>query len=143
MSADPGERPSRGLARRDLLLAGVVLALLLGVAAPRLMQRQQHPEASVARVQLEALHKALQAYRMDVGHYPSDAQGLQALAQPPADADGARWRGPYYPDAPALDPWGSPYVYRFQGTVGRGYEVYSLGRDRAPGGQGEDADVGR
>ena len=135
--------PSRGIARRDLLLAFVVVALLLGVAAPRLMQRQQRPEASVARVQLEALHKALQAYRMDVGHYPSDAQGLQALVQPPADADRARWRGPYYPDAPALDPWGSPYVYHFQGAVGRGFEVYSLGRDRALGGQGEDADIGR
>jgi general secretion pathway protein G len=135
--------PPRGIARRDLLLALVVVALLLGVAAPRLMQRQQRPEASVARVQLEALHKALQAYRMDVGRYPSDAQGLQALVQPPADVDRARWHGPYYPDAPALDPWGSPYAYRFQGAVGRGYEVYSLGRDRAPGGQGEDADIGR
>ena len=135
--------PSRGIARRDLLPALVVVALLLGAAAPRLLQRQQRPEASVVRVQLEALHKALQAYRMDVGRYPSDAQGLQALVQPPADADRARWHGPYYTDAPALDPWGSPYVYRFQGTVGRGYEVYSLGRDRAPGGQGEDVDIGR
>jgi general secretion pathway protein G len=133
----------RGIARRDLLMTLVVVALLLGVAAPRLMQRQQHPEASVARVQLEALHKALQAYRVDVGHYPSEAQGLQALAQPPADADRARWRGPYFPDAVPTDPWGGRYVYQPQGTVGRGYALYSLGRDGAPGGQGEDADIGR
>ena len=133
----------RGVARRDLLLALVVAALLLGVAAPRLMQRQQHPEASVARVQLEALNKALQSYRMDIGRYPSDDQGLQALVRPPVDVDRTRWRGPYYPDTPVLDPWGSPYVYQFLGTAGRGYEVYSLGRDHAPGGQGEDADIGR
>ncbi|WP_066340928.1 type II secretion system major pseudopilin GspG [Azohydromonas lata] len=142
MNSSTRRRP-RGLARRDLLLTLGVVALLLGVAAPRLLQRQQHPEASVARVQLEALNKALQSYRMDVGHYPSDAQGLQALLQRPSDADGERWRGPYYPDAQVLDPWGAPFVYRFQGTVGRGYELYSLGRDRAPGGQGEDADIGR
>jgi general secretion pathway protein G len=94
-------------------------------------------------VQLEALHKALQAWRMDVGHYPSEAQGLQALAQPPADADWARWRGPYYPDAVPTDPWGGRYVHQPQGTVGRGYVLYSLGRDGVPGGQGEDADIGR
>jgi general secretion pathway protein G len=139
----PTGQPPRGVAKRDLLLVLAIVALLLGVAAPRLMQRQQHPESSVARVQLEALHKALQAYRMDVGRYPSDAQGLQALVQPPADVDRTHWRGPYYPDASALDPWGSAWVYHFQGTVGRGYEVYSLGRDGAPDGQGEDADIGR
>ena len=134
---------SRGIARRDLLLALVVVALLFGVAAPWLMQRQQHPEASVVRVQLEALHKALQAYRMDMGHYPSEAQGLQALVQPLADADRTRWRGPYYPDAVPMDPWGGRYVYQPQGTVGRGYVLYSLGRDGVPGGQGDDADIGR
>jgi general secretion pathway protein G len=136
-------RPARGLTRVELMLALLVAALLIGVAAPRMMRRQEHPEASVARVQLEALHKALQAYRMDVGRYPSDEQGLQALAQPPADVDRARWHGPYYPDSPVLDPWGHPFAYQFKGTAGRGYEVFSLGRDGAPGGQGEDADVGR
>lgn len=136
-------RRRRGIARRDLLLTLGVVALLLGVAGPRLLQRQQHPEASVARVQLEALNKALQSYRMDVGRYPGDGQGLQALLQRPPDVEPARWRGPYYPDAQVLDPWGHPFVYRFQGTAGRGYELYSLGRDHAPGGQGEDADIGR
>jgi general secretion pathway protein G len=120
-----------------------VVALLIGVAAPRLMQGREHPEVSVARVHLEALNKGLQAYRADVGHYPSEAQGLQVLVQPPADADRARWRGPYFPEALPLDPWGGAYVYQPQGTVGRGYLLYSLGRDHAPGGQGEDADVGR
>lgn len=133
----------RGIARRDVLLTLAVTALVLGVAAPRLLQRQQHPEASVARVQLEALNKALQSYRMDVGRYPSDAQGLQALVQPPGDVERARWHGPYYPDTVVLDPWGHPFVYRFQGTVGRGYELYSLGRDHVLGGQGENADIGR
>ena len=133
----------RGIVRRDLLLALAVAALLLGVAAPRLLQRQQHPETSVVRVQLEALHKALQAYRMDVGHYPDEAQGLQVLAQPPADADRARWRGPYFPDAVPMDPWGGRYVYQPQGTAGRGYLLYTLGRDGVAGGQGEDADIGR
>lgn len=133
----------RGIVRRDLLLTLAVTALLVGVAAPRLLQRQQHPEASVVRVQLEALNKALQSYRMDVGRYPSDVQGLQALVQPPVGVERTRWHGPYYPDAEVLDPWGHPFVYRFQGTVGRGYELYSLGRDQAPGGQGDDADIGR
>jgi general secretion pathway protein G len=135
--------PPRGIARRDLLLTLAVVALLLGVAAPRLMQRQQHPETAVARVQLDALHKALQAFRADVGHYPSEAQGLQALVQAPADVDRARWRGPYFPDALPADPWGGRYVYQPQGMVGRGYALYSLGRDGAPGGQGDDADIGR
>ncbi|MDZ5461602.1 hypothetical protein [Azohydromonas lata] len=40
------------------------------MAAPRLLQRRQRPQASMARVQLEALHNALQAQRVDVGHQP-------------------------------------------------------------------------
>jgi general secretion pathway protein G len=135
--------PSRGVARHDLLLALVAVALVLGVVAPRLLQRQQRPEDSVARVQLEALHKALQAWRMDVGHYPSEAQGLQALAQPSADADRARWRGPDFPDPVPMDPRGGHHVHQPLGTVGRGYVLYSLGRDGVPGGQGDDADIGR
>ena len=136
-------RCSRGLALKEALLALAVVALIAGVAAPRMLRQREHPEPAIARVQLDALNRALQAYRADVGHYPDTAQGLQVLTQPPEGDDRARWRGPYLPDAVPTDPWGGRWFYERQATIVRGYALYSLGRDHAPGGQGEDADVGR
>ncbi|WP_157271702.1 type II secretion system major pseudopilin GspG [Azohydromonas aeria] len=136
-------RLSRGLALKEALLALVVVGLIAGVAAPRMLRQREHPETAIARAQLDALNRALQAYRADVGHFPDAAQGLQVLTQPPAGEDRTRWRGPYLRDAVPVDPWGGRWFYEPQGTAARGYALYSLGRDQAPGGQGEDADIGR
>jgi general secretion pathway protein G len=92
-----------------------------------------------ARVQISALFTALELYALDTGSFPPDDVGLKALVSAPQGQ--MRWRGPYIKRASGIvDPWGQPYRYR---RVGRGGQpdVYSLGRDNAPGGKGEDQDV--
>ncbi|MEF9995802.1 MAG: type II secretion system protein GspG, partial [Burkholderiaceae bacterium] len=39
------------------------------------------------------------------------------------------------------DPWGHPYQYLSPGTQGE-IDVFSLGADGQPGGEGPDADIG-
>jgi general secretion pathway protein G len=90
-------------------------------------------------VQIRALSSALELYFLDNGGYPPPQVGLPALLQQPAGAP--RWRGPYLRKADGLiDPWGRPYIYRFPGQHGE-LDIYTLGRDNAPGGSGEDQDV--
>jgi type II secretion system protein G len=60
--------------------------------------------------QIEQLMTAVEAYRRDVGRYPSEAQGLAALWRDTAPG----WRGPYLLREPPLDPWGKPYLYRLR-----------------------------
>lgn len=132
-------RAARGFTLLELLVVVLIIGLLTGIVGPRLMGQIGRSEVTAARAQIDALDKAVQAYRMDMGQYPASDQGLRALlAAPGGDA---RWRGPYLKGAVPNDPWGSPYQYRHPGTEGRDYDIVSLGRDRMAGGTGDDADL--
>lgn len=131
--------PARGFTLLELLVVMVIVGLLAGFVGPRLFNQIGKSESKVARAQIEALGKALDQYRLDVGHYPDTAQGLAALNSAPGDSP--RWQGPYLAKAVPLDPWGRPYQYQMPGTHGE-YELFSLGRDGQPGGEGDNADIG-
>ena len=132
---------SRGFTLLELLVVILIIGLLVGIVGPRLLGQVSKSEVTAARAQLDALDKAIQAYRMDTGHFPAPGQGLKALVMPPGDDP--RWRGPYMQGEVPPDPWGSAYQYRLPGTNGRDYDLYSFGRDRATGGTGDDADIYR
>lgn len=132
-------RPARGFTLLELLVVLVILGLLAGYVAPRYFSQVGKSEIKTARAQIDALEKALDQYRLDTGRYPSVEQGLNALNQKPADE--ARWQGPYLKKAVPLDPWGKPYQYRYPGERSE-VDLFSLGPDGQPGGEGEAADIG-
>ena len=133
--------PSRGFTLLELLVVILIIGLLTGIVAPRFLGQIGRSEITAARAQLDAFDKALQAYRVDTGRFPSTGQGLKALVAQPADEP--RWRGPYLRDEVPLDPWGVAYQYRNPGSTGKDYDLLSYGRDRTPGGSGDDADIVR
>ena len=136
----PTLRPSkreRGFTLLELLVVMVIIGLLAGYVGPKLFGQIGKSEAKVAKAQIDALQKALDQYRIDVGHYPNSEQGLAALNTRPADEP--RWAGPYMAKAVPQDPWGRDYQYRAPGQHGE-YDLQSYGRDGQPGGDGEDAD---
>lgn len=129
----------RGFTLLELLVVILIIGLLTAIVAPRFLGQISKSETTTARAQMDALDKALQGYRIDTGRFPSNAQGLRALVVQPADEP--RWRGPYLQGDVPADPWGSAYQYRSPGANGRDFELLSYGRDRAPGGTGDDADI--
>ena len=135
------QRRNRGFTLLELLVVILIIGLLTAVVGPRFLGQVSKSETTAARAQLDALDKALQSYRIDTGRFPSNLQGLRALVAPPADEP--RWRGPYMQGEIPPDPWGTPYQYRSPGATGRDFDLFSLGRDRAPGGAGDDADITR
>lgn len=130
---------SKGFTLLELLVVIVIIGLLAGYVAPRYFGQVGKSEVQVARAQLDSLEKALDQYRLDTRHYPTAEQGLDALVNKPTNE--ASWSGPYLKKAVPADPWGRPYVYHVPGARGE-YDLYSLGRDGKPGGNGEDADIG-
>jgi general secretion pathway protein G len=123
----------------ELLVVLVILGLLAAFAAPQVLKYLGRAKTDAARAQVQNIAAILDLYRLDVGSYPSQQDGLEALLDEPADAP--RWNGPYVKRRDALtDPWGELYVYRFPGEHGA-YDLYSLGADRGDGGEGEDQDV--
>ena len=132
-------RRARGFTLLELLVVMVIIGLLAGYVGPKLFAQIGKSETKVARAQIDALQKALDQYRLDVGHYPSTEQGLAALLAKPADEP--KWAGPYLSKALPKDPWGHDYQYRSPGEHGD-YDLLSFGKDGRPGGEGEDADLG-
>ena len=86
----------------------VIIGLLAGFVAPRYFAQVGKSQVKVARAQIDGLDKALEQYRIDVGHLPTTEQGLAALnTQPQGEQN---WAGPYLKKAVPLDPWGAPYI---------------------------------
>jgi general secretion pathway protein G len=99
-------------------------------------------KVEAARSQVEIFALALNSYRLDNDNFPTTEQGLEALRTMPSVGDVPRnWRGPYLSRVVPMDPWGRPYVYLSPGKQNpTSYDLYTLGRDGAIGGEGEDAD---
>jgi general secretion pathway protein G len=135
----PVRNRQAGFTLVELLVVMVILVLLASLVAPRVIGYLGSSRTKTAKVQIESLSTSLELYKLDTGRYPDEREGLNALVQRPASAK--NWNGPYLKkDRVPLDPWGSPYHYRYPGQRGA-FDIFSFGADNHEGGEGEDQDV--
>lgn len=115
----------------ELLVVLAILGFIMAIAAPQVMKYLGGAQEDAARIQVERLSGVVDLYRLDVGRYPTQDEGLNALVQRPSDVQG--WNGPYLRNPTSLvDPWGNPYQYRFPAENGE-FVIYSLGADGLEG----------
>lgn len=132
-------RGERGFTLIELLVVIIILGLLAGLVGPRLFGRVGQSKQTAARAQIELLGAGLDQFRLDVGSYPTAAQGLDALVR---NAGIPNWNGPYLKKSVIpKDPWGNPYQYKCCPGDHGDYDLASYGADNAPGGEGENADI--
>lgn len=128
-----------GFSLLELLVVLAIMALLVGVVAPQVMKHLGKAKTDSARLQIEDLGAALDMYYMEIGSYPSTDKGLESLVSNTEAESG--WNGPYLKKKKIpLDPWKRPYVYISPGENGP-YDLLTLGKDNAEGGEGEDQDI--
>lgn len=142
MSCQSRPAASEGFTLIEMLVVIVVIGILAALVGPEIFRNVGDAKVKAARSQVEMLGLALDQYRLDNHDYPTTEQGLAALRSTPVAGEPARgWRGPYLKRVVPLDPWGRSYVYVAPGRANpAGYDLYTLGRDGRPGGEGEDAD---
>lgn len=122
----------------ELLVVLAIITMLAGLVGPKVLGQLGGAKSKTASVQIADLDKALEIFKLDIGRFPTNEEGLDALVKKPATATG--WTGPYLKGGVPVDPWGKPYQYVNPGTAG-GIDIISLGADGAAGGEGENADV--
>jgi general secretion pathway protein G len=128
-----------GFTLLELLVVLGIIAMLATIAGPQVLRYLGKARTETAKAQISAISTSLELYALDNGTFPPQQIGLGALVEAPANSPG--WKGPYLKRSEGLiDPWGRPYQYRMPGRKGSP-EVFTLGRDNAPGGTGEDQDV--
>lgn len=140
VSSQHARRVARGFTLIEVMVVIVILGVLAALVVPRVMNRPDEARVVAARQDIAAVMQALKLYRLDNSRYPSTEQGLQALVtRPTTDPQPGNWKS--YLDKVPTDPWGKPYQYLAPGVRGE-IDVFSLGADGQPGGNGVDADIG-
>ncbi len=126
----------------EILIVVVILSILAITVVPQFLD--QPAKARVARAQsdIQSLKQALSMYKLDNFSYPSTSQGLQALtSKPSGDPQAKNWKPGGYIENMIKDPWGNDYQYLNPGNHSS-IDIYSLGQDGQPGGEGDNKDVG-
>ncbi len=132
----------KGFTLIELMVVLVILGVLAALIVPKVMDRPDEARVMAARQDIAAIGQALKLYRLDNIRYPSTEQGLQALvAKPTLQPVPTNWKSGGYLEKLPNDPWGAPYQYLHPGRNGE-MDIYSLGADSQPGGEGNDADIG-
>jgi len=129
----------RGFTLVEMLVVISIIALIMSLVGPRVLNFFSESKVKAAKIQIESLTSALDLYALDTGHYQSSSEGLEALMQPPGSV--ASWNGPYLKGTVIpKDPWGRSYIYRSPGQHGS-YDILSYGADGQEGGTGAAADI--
>lgn len=132
----------RGFSLIEILVVLVIMGLLISVVAPTVLNSADDARIQKARADFKAIETALKIYRLDNYLYPSTEQGLIALVEPSSlEPEPRNFKSGGYLSEVPVDPWGREYLYLSPGENGE-VDIYSLGADGLPGGDGQNTDIG-
>ena len=135
-------KKNTGFTLIEVMIVVVILGILAAVIAPRILDRPDQAKMAAAKSDIAVIMQQLKLYRLDNAAYPSTDQGLGALTvKPSTNPLQANWKAGGYLERLPNDPWGRPYQYLNPGLKGE-IDIYSLGADGQPGGEGSNADFG-
>jgi general secretion pathway protein G len=128
----------------EILLVIVIILMLAGALVVFVLPQQEGAEKNTTKLMLNQVSTALDTYRLNLGHYPTEQEGgLDALSQKPTFENerlGEKWQGPYLkPGTKLVDPWGHKLHYELADRAAEGekkgalpYKLFSLGPDGQP-----------
>ena len=131
----------RGFTLIEIMVVVIIIGLLAAIVAPNVIGNIDEANVTRAKADIRRIDEQMKFFYYDNNRFPTTEQGIEALVTQPNDPQIRNWRSGGYLESMPNDPWGNPYQYVYPGQ-NRQFDVYSLGRDGAPGGDGYDADIG-
>ncbi len=135
-------RAQAGMTLVEIMVVIAILGILMTIVGVAAVNRLEEAKVDSTIVQIGNLEGALTQYRVNYGKYPTTAEGLEALINPPADRSGRKRSSYLDSETVPVDAWDTPFLYYSPGMSGNhDYEIVSLGADGSEGGEGKDADI--
>ena len=69
----------KGFTLIELLVVMIIIGLLASLVAPKLFNKLESSKRKTAKAQIQMIETALDAFRLDVGRYPTTQEGLKVL----------------------------------------------------------------
>lgn len=137
----PLRAAQRGFTLIEIMVVMVIIGIMGALVVPAVLERQAEAKVTAAKADIGSLMQALKLYKLDNNRFPTGEQGLEALTTRPTTMPiPPNWK-PYLDKRAPADPWGTPYQYANPGVHSE-VDLFSLGADGQPGGEGKDADIG-
>ncbi len=133
-SRPPCAKAATGFTLVELMIVVVILGLLAGAVVVNVSGYIGKSRRERARMDVASLRNAVELFNLQYSRFPTNEEGLDILTQRSTEQPLA-----FISELPK-DPWGNPYVYLCPGQHGA-FDIMSLGRDGAQGGEGQDADI--
>ncbi len=120
----------KGMTLVELIIVIVILGMLAAALSYTLLGRLGESKEQIAQIEISQIEGNLSIYMIDVGNYPEQGTGLEALVENITGS--SNWQGPYLKKMP-IDPWGHPYTYAFPSANGLEFDLCSMGADETEG----------
>ena len=131
-----------GFSLIELLVVMVILGVIGGIAVGQFGKEGDKAKVKAAYASFITLENSLERYKLDMGNYPTEDEGLMALLEAPEGDDASDWGGPYLKKRAHLkDGWGNEYQYQVPGSDGSDFELICFGGDGQDGGENFNADL--
>jgi len=123
----------------EIMVVVIIIGLLATLILPNVLGQQDRAFEVKAKADIRSIATQMSMYKLDNFSYPTTSEGVQALVTNPGGKK--TWRG--YLNKKPKDPWNNEYQYAHPGTRNpTTFDLWSLGSDGAPGGEGTAKDIG-
>lgn len=119
----------RGMSLLEIMVVITLIGLVTAAVGVAVMGQLEKGQMDTARNQAYEIGKSIELYKLQVGRYPSTAEGLESLTNPA--------KGKAIMDRVPKDPWGNEYVFTVPGQ--KNPSKFDI-RSRGPDGQEDTED---